>query len=225
MTCRPLRWSRTLLAVLAGLLAGPLVAGPAQAHPHVWIDSQVRVIFDAKDHIVALEVEWRFDEFYSLFAIEGLDKNADGKLEAAELEPLAQLNVTSLESYRYFTYVTLDGADAAYGKVSDYSSSFADGILSLRFVLPLEAPADPRQTEFSFTSYDPSFYISIEPQKQAPFMLSDGAPKACEVLMTRGAETETLNFSDSDLFGNAQSIAAQFASRATLDCGSRTATQ
>lgn len=225
MRCLALPWSRAFAAVLAAFLAWSLTAGRAEAHPHVWIDSHVRVIFDENDHVVALAVDWRFDEFYSLFAIEGLDKNADGKLEEAELRPLAELNITSLESYRYFTYVTVDGADAAYGEVREYSSSFAEGILSLRFVLPLSAPVDPRKAELSLTSYDPSFYISIEPRQQDGVVLSDGAPEVCAVLMTRGAETETLNFSDADLFGNAQSIAARFASHATLDCSSGAVTQ
>lgn len=218
---------RAFAAALAVFLAWPLTAGLAEAHPHVWIDSYVRVIFDENDHVVALEIDWRFDEFYSIFAIEGLDKDGDGKLAEAELRPLAELNITSLESYRYFTYVTVDGTDAAYGEVREYSSSFAEeeGILSLRFVLPLTVPVDPRQAELSFTSYDPSFYISIEPRRQDAIELSDGAPEVCEVLMTRGAETETLNFSDADLFGNAQSIAARFASHAALDCSSQTVTQ
>lgn len=194
-------------------------AGPAAAHPHVWIDSTTRVVFDGQQRIVAFEVEWRFDEFYSLFAVEGLDKNADGRLEEAELLPLAELNVTSLEAYRYFTYVTVNGEDAAYGKVGDYGSRFEDGILSLRFVLPLAEAVDPRRGVVSLTSYDPSFYISIEPQGQNPVALSDGAPSGCVVALTRGDVTETLNFSDTDLLNaGTQSLAAQFASHATVNC-------
>ena len=211
-------------------LAAPLIltlsAGPAAAHPHVWIDAMTRLIFDQGGRVIALEVDWRFDEFYSLFAVEGLDKDGDGKLSRAELRPLAELNVTSLESYRYFTYVTVDGAEAAYGKVKDYGSVFEKGILSLRFVLPLSEPVDPRGAQLAFTSYDPSFYISIEPRQQAPVELSVGAPEDCSIDLTRGGETETLNISDADLIiSGAQSFAAQFAARVSLNCQAAVATE
>ena len=216
-----------LTGALAVAAAGLTVsAGPVGAHPHVWIDSTTRVIFDQGQRIVALEIEWRFDEFYSVFAIEGLDKNGDGRYDAAELRPLAEVNIQSLEEYRYFTYVRVDGEDPAYGAVSDFGSRFEDGILSLRFVLPLAEPVDPRRNAVTFTSYDPSFYVSIEPRGEGSVTLADGAPEGCLVELTRGGETESLNISDADLlsFGN-ESFAAQFASKARLNCSAAVASQ
>lgn len=215
-------------AVAAAVAAGWLVAasGPAAAHPHVWIDSTTRVLFDQGQRVVALEIEWRFDEFYSIFAIEGLDRNGDGRLEAAELRPLAELNIKSLEEYRYFTYVRIDGEDAGYGTVDTFDSRFEDGILSLRFVLPLSEPVDPRRSAVSFTSYDPSFYISIEPRGKEPVSLADGVPEGCVVELSRGGETEALNFSDADLLSTgSESIAAQFASKANLNCAAAVVSQ
>ncbi len=218
---------------LAGRLSGCLLGAgllllslgsPAAAHPHVWIDSKTTLLFDAEQRVAALEIVWRFDEFYSIYAIEGLDKNDDGVLEPAELQPLAKLNVTSLKDYRYFTYVRANGRDTAYGEVVDYGSRFEDGILSLRFVLPLKEPVDPRLAQLSFTSFDPSFYISIEPQPEAPVVLSGAVPEGCRVLLDRGDETESLNLAES-LFVDAtaaDSIAAEFASRAALDCATST---
>ncbi len=219
-------WRQNLVTAIAAALILALSAGSAAAHPHVWIDSKTRLIFDQGGRVVALEVDWRFDEFYSLFAVEGLDKDEDGVLSPAELYPLAELNVTSLESYRYFTYVSVNGAEADYGKVKDFGSKFEDGILSLRFVLPLRDAVDPRNSQLSFTSYDPSFYISIEPWGQAPVVFADGAPEGCGFDLERGGETETLNIADADLIiSGAQNIAAQFAARISVNCGAPVATQ
>ncbi len=208
---------------LAALAAVPLFfacgAGPAAAHPHVWIDSTARVVFNAQQEIEALEIVWRFDEFYSLFAIEGLDTNADGLLQEAELQELAKVNITSLKDYSYFTYVSVDGEEVAYGEVVKYASRFEDGILSLRFRLPLAQSVDPRRSSVSFTSYDPSFYISIEPLSETPVTMSASAPTGCAIDLASGGETETLNFSDLDLLNaGSQSLAAQFASRASINC-------
>ncbi len=52
----------------------------AEAHPHVFIDAGVEVIFDAEGRAEALRVTWIYDEFYSLMIAEerGLDPDYDG---------------------------------------------------------------------------------------------------------------------------------------------------
>ena len=218
----------TALFCAAGALGTALFPAPqpAQAHPHVWIESKTKILFDADQRVRALEVEWRFDEFYSIFAVEGLDANGDGRFDEPELQPLAEVNVTSLRDYRYFTYVSINGGDAEYGKVVDFGSTFEDGLLSLRFVLPLAQPVDPRVESVSFTSYDPSFYISIDAAVDRPVTFAGPAPVGCDLHMERGGETESLNIDEADIFDPAGfSIAAQFATRATLDCPPAVATQ
>ena len=105
----------------------------------MWIDARAEVVFDDAGRMTALKVAWRFDEFYSLFAVEGLDKDEDGVVTPEELHPLAELNVTSLEPYRYFTEVFADGQALGFGKVSDYGARYDEGILTLVFTIPLAA--------------------------------------------------------------------------------------
>ena len=217
-------------AVAALALASAAVAAPgsAGAHPHVWIDARAQVIFDDQQHISALRVSWRFDEFYSLFAIEGLDQNGDGEFEAAELQPLAELNVTSLQEYRYFTQMFADGAELAYGTVSDYGSRYEEGILTLEFVIPLETPVDPRRAQVSFKSYDPTFYIAIEPVLQDPVSFAGAPPSSCRAAVEEGAGTsETLNLSEADFLDPvaSDSIGALYATTITIVCDAAGATQ
>lgn len=189
--------SRTACAGLA-FLAGLVFAGAAAAHPHVWIDARAEFVFDGQQRIAALRVSWRFDEFYSLFAIEGLDKNGDGTVDAAELKPLAELNVTNLKEYRYFTQITVDGAAAAYGPVTDFGSTLEDGILGLDFVIPLETPVDPRVARVSLKSYDPTFYIAIEPPLSEPVTFAGETPAGCRVEEVDGESAETFTLSEAD---------------------------
>jgi ABC-type uncharacterized transport system substrate-binding protein len=216
--------------ILAGLGAAALaLAAPAAAvaHPHVWIDARSEVVFDSAQRITALKVSWRFDEFYSVFAIEGLDKDGDGTVSDAELRPLAELNVTSLKEYRYFTYMKADGADLAYGPVADYASHFADGILSLEFVIPLETPVDPRSAEVSFKSYDPTFYIAVEPALEDPVRFAGSPPPQCRPVEREGQDGETLDLSEAD-FNNpvvADSIGALYATTFSIVCDTAGAIQ
>ncbi|WP_299399935.1 DUF1007 family protein [Pelagibius sp.] len=218
----------TALLCAAAALGTALLptAEPAWAHPHVWIESKTKILFDADQRVRGLEVEWRFDEFYSVFAVEGLDANGDGRFDEQELQPLAEVNVTSLRDYRYFVYVSVGGRDAEYGKVVDFGSTFEDGLLSLRFVLPLAQPVDPRIESVDFTSYDPSFYISIDAADDRGVTVAGSAPAECDLRMERGGETESLNIAETDIFDPAGlSIAAQFATQVTLDCPPAVATQ
>ncbi len=216
---------RNLRSGLAGTFVAALAlaaaCGSAAAHPHVWIDLRTEVEFDDRQRVAALRVSWRFDEFYSLFAVEGLDKNADGVLDADELRPLAELNVTSLKEVDYFTHLKVDGVDAAFGAVSDYVSTFQDGILSLEFVIPLQTPVDPLQAVVSFVSYDPTFYIAVEPLLQDPVGFAGSPPPQCRAVEEEGGAGETATLSEVDFLDPVVSsdIGALYATEFTIACG------
>lgn len=79
---RPAAWSCAALLAL-GLAA----AGPARAHPHIFIDAGVVLETDAAGRVVAVSVTWRYDELYSLILLSdyGLDPDADLVLTEAEI--------------------------------------------------------------------------------------------------------------------------------------------
>ena len=209
------------LAAIAGALIGVAGLAPgATAHPHVWIDARVEVVFDAAQRMTALKVAWRFDEFYSLFAIEGLDKDEDGVVTPEELHPLAELNVTSLEPHRYFTEVFAGGQALAFGTVSDYGARYQDGILTLAFTIPLAAPADPLAAHITFRSYDPTFYLAIEPALDTPVSLTGSAPAGCRPVIEESSPPETFTLSETDLADPAVSggIGALYATTIALNC-------
>lgn len=213
-------WTRflpRLAAVLGGVVGLP--AGVA-AHPHVWIDARSELVFDAAQRLTALKVAWRFDEFYSLFAIEGLDKDGDGVLTPAELQPLAELNVTSLEPYHYFTEVFADGQPLALAKVREYGARYEEGILTLTFTIALAAPADPLAARITFRSYDPTFYIAIEPAPDEPVSLAGDPPPSCKPVVEEASPPETFTLSEADFADPATSegIGALYATTIALDC-------
>lgn len=222
------RWGRgaPLLPALV-LLAAVAAPGPASAHPHVWVDARSEVVFDARQRVSALRVNWRFDEFYSLFAIEGLDSNGDGRLDPAELQPLAELNVTSLKEYDYFTEILADGEPLAFDDARDYRSRYEDGILSLEFEIPLATPVDPRGARVRFRSYDPTFYIAIEPALEDPVTFAGSAPASCRAEVEEGSAPEVLNLSEADFLDPeaSQNIGKLYATTLAIVCAPAGATQ
>ena len=128
---------------------------PAAAHPHVWIDLRGTVVLDAKGHVTAIEQEWLFDPFYTVFATEGLS----GAEEA--LTSLASENLKNLRSHDYFTEVRVGGAKAPLGTVSEFESELRDGRLWMRFVVPLVTAIDPAKQAITYAVFDPTYYIEI----------------------------------------------------------------
>lgn len=215
----PRGWRAAVLAALA-LLVPAAAVKPALAHPHVWVDARSEVVFDAQQRISALRVHWRFDEFHSLVAIEGLDSNGDGRLDPAELQPLAELNVTSLKEYGYFTEILADGEPLAFEDARDYSSRYEAGILSLQFEIPLAAPVDPRVALVRFRSYDPTFYIAIEPALQDPVAFAGTPPPSCRAEVEEGSPPEVLTLSEADFLDPeaSESIGKLYATTLAIVC-------
>ena len=70
---------RAFLALTLGLVTAP-IAGVA--HPHVFVDTQLRVVVGNDGVFKGVEVTWTYDDFYSLLLLSdyGLDNDGDGKL-------------------------------------------------------------------------------------------------------------------------------------------------
>lgn len=196
-----------------------IFAPAAQAHPHVWITLKSDVVFSADGKVAALRYVWTFDDMYSAFATQGLDKDGDGKFSREELAELAEVNVTSLEEFNYFT-VAKNGGDAlGFGKPKDYWLEMNKDILTLHFTLPLQSPV--AQKDFTVAIFDSSFFVDLSFPEGAKIELV-GAPVGCaaEAIRPQGAETAASKLSESffeNLSASAQ-FGSQFASRIVLRC-------
>lgn len=147
------------LLLALGLLFATAGQAPVRAHPHAWIDLRSTLLLDAEGRVTAIEQEWLFDEFYSMFVLDGLVENEDA--EADSLMELARRNLENLRAYDYFTEVRADGETLALATVEDYESEMRGARLWMRFVLPLESPVDPRTQALEFSVFDPTYYIEM----------------------------------------------------------------
>lgn len=164
------------LALTAGIM---MLAAPAHAHPHAWIDASTAFHLNDANEVTALTVTWVFDPAYSAFATEGLDKDGDGEISPAELRPLATQNLTSLKDYDYFTEIKKDGRQVAYDDVTDYSSAF-DGLqLSMEFTIPLTEPVYVKTHAITYALFDPTYYVEILHHESNPIAVDGDASAGC----------------------------------------------
>jgi ABC-type uncharacterized transport system substrate-binding protein len=174
-------WHRRLcLGLVVGLGSALLCASGAAAHPHVWVNVEAVINFD-KGAITSIKHKWSFDELYSAMAVEGLEKNKEGKLGREELAELAKVNMEGLKEFNYFTFPTLQGQELKVTDPTDYWLEYKDEVLSLHFTLPLARPVLADAKGFAFQVTDPSFFIAFELAKTNPVKLAEGAPKTCRL--------------------------------------------
>lgn len=150
---------------------------PAGSHPHATIDLRSKVVFDDAGRVVALKLDWLFDEFYSAYAMETVPTDAAGRDKG--LAELTRRNLASLDEYKYFSDLRLDGVPVDIKPATDGRSAWDGRRLSMSFTVPLAAPIDPRAGRFTFSVYDPTYYIEVLYLKGDPIALMNGAKTGC----------------------------------------------
>jgi ABC-type uncharacterized transport system substrate-binding protein len=172
----------SIFAAAAGLL---FAAGAAQAHPHVWITMTSVVLYAPDGTVTGVRHAWTFDDMFSTFATQGLESKQKGVFTREELQPLAEVNVTSLKEYDYFSYAKVNGKKAEFKDPIDYHLEHKDQLLTLHFTLPLKTPMKAQNLDIQV--YDPSYFIDFVFAEKDGVLLK-GAPAACKGMLHRPQE-------------------------------------
>jgi len=209
----------TVLALLTGMSV--LATHPARAHPHVWVTAHAEILYDESRRVAGLRHIWTFDEFYSAWAVQGLEEDY-GAVGPEELRELAEINATSLVEFGYFTQARIDGDDRAFAPPVDYDMVYEGKQLTLSFTLPLSEPARPR-TAFVMEIYDPTFFVSFTIDQGDEAVRLVGGPQGCSKTITRPSsseieETASLSEAFFATLSAASDFGDQFANRALIAC-------
>jgi ABC-type uncharacterized transport system substrate-binding protein len=159
------------------LLASLMAAAPASAHPHMWVTYELTVDYD-QGTVLGVDHVWTFDDAYTAMALEGLDKNNDGKYDQSELAELLKVNMDGLKDFNYFTVAKLGTAELSFSPPTAAHLEYTNGILRLYFHLPLAKPVLSDADGLSFAVFDPSYFIAFEPEKTDAVKLA-AAPQGC----------------------------------------------
>jgi ABC-type uncharacterized transport system substrate-binding protein len=207
---------RTLILGMAALL----MATATEAHPHVWVTVKSELVFAPDGTVTAIKHAWTFDEMFSAFATQGLDKNGDGSFSREELAELAETNVTSLKEFNYFSVGKSGGKDVAFGEPTDYwLDADKDSILTLHFTLPIKSKS--AKSGMTVEVFDPTWFVDISFAEEGPIVLA-GAPAGCVAVGKKPQAPAASSTGLSESFFNsltaASQFGSQFANRITLTC-------
>jgi ABC-type uncharacterized transport system substrate-binding protein len=178
------------------------------------------LIYAADGSVTGVRHAWTFDDAFSVYATQGLESKKRGVFTREELAPLAQINVSSLKEYDFFTFAKADGKKAPFNEPVDYFLDYDPKrtVLTLHFTLPFKTPIKAKQLNVDI--YDPSAFIDFSFAEKNPMALV-GAPAACQLSVTRPGSAGVQSQRLSEAFFNspdASGWARQFANKVSVQC-------
>lgn len=214
LTQPPVRSALLALACCVGL------AAPAAAHPHVFVSARAEILYAPDGAVRALKHIWSFDEAYSAYITQGLDKNGDGKLTPDELAELAKVNVESLPDVGFFTTAKANGKAQEFGQPADAGLVFENKILTLTYTLPLKTPAHANRS-FGIEIGDPSYFVAFDIVDAPDAVITRDAPKGCIVRVARPPKLDPAvqqKLAQEDITATPDTSGLQVTTRALVAC-------
>src|SRR5690606_23511750 len=95
-------------------------------HPHVFAEARLDVMVNADGTVKSLRHLWRFDDLFSSTVLMEFDKNADLKLDDAELKDVSDTVYGSLAEFGYFQIVTANGKDVEMNPPAQLMANYQD---------------------------------------------------------------------------------------------------
>lgn len=168
---------RLALAATATLL----LAGAAEAHPHIFIDAKATIVFNDSGELTAIHNRWTFDEAFSVWQIQGLDTNSNGVTSSEEMQELADENLKGLAEYGFYTSVGDATNTVPFAAMGDAKFVFANNRSTLTFGITPQTPFRISD-KLEIAVADPEYYVAITFAGPGDITL-ENAPAGCGVHM------------------------------------------
>ncbi|AWC22704.1 ABC-type uncharacterized transport system, periplasmic component [Aminobacter sp. MSH1] len=215
-----LKMRTSILAATGAALLATTV--PASVHPHVFAEARLDVLLNTDNTVKSLRHLWRFDDLFSSTVLMEFDKNADLKLDEAELAEVSKTVFESIGEYNYFQVVTLDGKDVAMKPPAGLIADLEDQQLIILFEAE---PKEPLKLsgKIDFGVYDPTFYTAIDFTEDTNLNVAD-LPPSCTRQVIRPDPDEVIAQNQANLtdaFFNdptGTDMSKIFATRLELNC-------
>ena len=154
----------------------------ANAHPHVWIDGHLTLLFNSQGQVTALRHAWKFDELFSAFSLQGITREKNGVIPATELKNLTDQWMQNLAdpASHFFTTVSQGGTTVALQKPVHSQSNLdtQTNQLTLSFELPFTEPVSIGKLSLEVDMNDPGYFVAFDYKGSQVLTLSD-APSTC----------------------------------------------
>lgn len=175
MASGSLTWAMRFPKLLP-LLACLTFASPVLAHPHVFIDTGMKLLI-VNGKLESVEVHWKWDEVYSDSWIKDFDLDRDKKFNAAETKKFISDATAGLDRFAEFIFLyDAKGQRHEFGAVSDFKLGIDKGSVTYDFRAKLKKPVPVSGSALTVGAYDETYFIDVSFPKGAKIAV-EGAPQ------------------------------------------------
>ena len=192
----------------------------AAAHPHSFISLKTELVAD-DTQLTGLKMRWAMDEITS----------ADLLYDAGNAKPgdeiwkkLAAEVMANVLGQHYFTEFWHNGQKIKFlNRPTTYAMARDGHQAVLTFILPLAQPQPLAGQKYTFSTFDPTYYVDMSYTEDSDVTLPAALQQRCKLAVhTPNPSEETLNFAialdKEDAPPEDMELGKQFAQQVTLQC-------
>lgn len=151
-------------------------ATPLFSHPHVFIQAEVQLEFDAEG-LNGVRINWAMDDMISTGLIFDYDRNFNSQFEPEEMAVLREEMFGSLKEMNYFTFINVGEQVCKIDNLDAFMASIQDFKVQYSYFVPCRVKAEGVKKHAQISMYDPSFYNYIELQPENVKVVAEGTIK------------------------------------------------
>ncbi|WP_058913227.1 DUF1007 family protein [Entomohabitans teleogrylli] len=192
----------------------------AQAHPHSFITLHTAIVAE-NGQMTGLKMRWTMDEITSADLLYDAGNAAPGSPVWKKLAAEVMANVLA---QHYFTEFWHNGRKVKFaGSPMEYGLGREEHQAVLSFVLPLAEPQPLAGQNYTFSTFDPTYYVDMYYEEAGALTLPDALQSACSVTLhtpkpNADIQAYALALDKEDAPQEDMELGKQFAQQVTLTC-------
>ncbi len=144
--------------IAVGIALAVGAAAAAFAHPHMSLETRVEFEYAGKK-CRSIRLEWTFDSFFSASIIQEMDRDRNGRLDAAESENTRNYAFANLRKFGYFTYLRSGDRRVNPDRIENFVASVRGDRLVYSFTVPLAGKGYGE--DFSVAVFDATYFCAV----------------------------------------------------------------
>ncbi|MGA2613213.1 MAG: DUF1007 family protein [Spirochaetia bacterium] len=148
--------------VALAFVFGTVTVFSALAHPHVFINNKMTVLFD-NGNLKGMTFRWSFDDMFSEMILTDFKPNVDGNFSAKQTAQIKSGAFDNLENYHYFLAFFIGKKPLRKIRIEQFTPSVVEGTkLVYSFFVPLDLPVTADEQTVRVTVYDDTYFVAFD---------------------------------------------------------------
>lgn len=151
-----------LRRLVLGFFLAVIVAPVVVAHPHVFINNKVTVVFDG-GKLSGMTFRWAFDDMFSEMLLTDFKPDAEGNFTPKVIATIKAGAFDNLENYHYFLAFFIGSKRLKKVRIEQFTPSVVEGKqLIYSFFVPLDLPVTAAEQTVRVTVYDDTYFVAFD---------------------------------------------------------------